>query len=188
MSNGMNNNEQKEAEKVSDALDSFDFNFSEFEPWLKNNGFTVHDVGRFFSFKGGYGYIQLEFVIIGGKSTVVNCSYIPYSNTSRGYGLVVEGVSSSGKSLSGTSMKLLKKLRYDLVGTIIVNVIVEETGLEVEPTNSLDDELELDELDVQEIILRVEDEFDIIIPDEEMEGFGTVDDIITFVRKTKGML
>jgi acyl carrier protein len=48
-------------------------------------------------------------------------------------------------------------------------------------TNLMKD-LEADSLDAVEIIMGIEEEFEITIPDEEAEGFQTVDDIVKYVE------
>ena len=48
-------------------------------------------------------------------------------------------------------------------------------------TNLMKD-LEADSLDAVEIIMALEEEYDIEIPDEEAEKFQTVDDIVKYVE------
>ena len=43
-------------------------------------------------------------------------------------------------------------------------------------------DLEADSLDAVEIIMAIEDEFDIEVPDEDAEKFQTVNDIISYVE------
>ncbi len=57
---------------------------------------------------------------------------------------------------------------------------------EVVPTASIVDDLKADSLDVVEIIMGLEEEFTIDIPDDEGEKIKTVQDIISHVdSKTK---
>ena len=44
-------------------------------------------------------------------------------------------------------------------------------------------DLEADSLDAVEIIMAIEDEYDIEIPDEEAEKFQKVSDIVTYVEE-----
>ena len=46
-----------------------------------------------------------------------------------------------------------------------------------------DRDLEVDSLDAVEIIMEIEDEYDIEIPDEEAEKFQKVSDIVTYVEE-----
>ena len=43
-------------------------------------------------------------------------------------------------------------------------------------------DLEADSLDAVEIIMAIEDEFDIEIPDEDAEQFQTVSDLVSYVE------
>ena len=44
-------------------------------------------------------------------------------------------------------------------------------------------DLEADSLDAVEIIMAIEDEFDIEVPDEDAEKFQTVTDIVKYVEE-----
>ena len=50
---------------------------------------------------------------------------------------------------------------------------------------SLIDDLEADSLDAVEVIMALEDEFGIEIPDEEAENFKTIGDICKFIENNK---
>ena len=50
---------------------------------------------------------------------------------------------------------------------------------------SLTEDLEADSLDAVEVIMALEDEFGIEIPDEEAEHFKTVSDICKFIENNK---
>ncbi len=66
----------------------------------------------------------------------------------------------------------------------IKEIIVDQLGVEEEmitmDTNMMKD-LEADSLDAVEIILGVEDEFEIEIPDDVAEKFETVGDLVSYV-------
>ena len=55
-----------------------------------------------------------------------------------------------------------------------------------EDTISLDssftEDLSADSLDIVELIMALEDEFDLEIPDEDAEGIVTVGDIVDYIR------
>lgn len=55
---------------------------------------------------------------------------------------------------------------------------------EVVPEASLKD-LSADSLDTVEIIMEFEQEFDLRIPDEDMEKFGTIGDIVNYIGEHK---
>ena len=50
---------------------------------------------------------------------------------------------------------------------------------------SLIDDLEADSLDAVEVIMALEDEFGIEIPDEEAENFKSISGICTFIEENK---
>lgn len=50
---------------------------------------------------------------------------------------------------------------------------------------SLKEDLEADSLDAVELIMAVEEEFDIEIPDEKATEMKTVKDIVTFIEENK---
>ena len=66
-------------------------------------------------------------------------------------------------------------------GMLIDQLGVSEDELQLE-TNLMKD-LEADSLDAVEIIMAIEDEYDIEIPDEDAERFQTIGDIVSYVEK-----
>lgn len=68
----------------------------------------------------------------------------------------------------------------------IKGMIVDQLGVAIEElqleTNLMKD-LEADSLDAVEIIMAIEDEYDIEIPDEDAERFQTIGDIVSYVEK-----
>lgn len=57
---------------------------------------------------------------------------------------------------------------------------------DVVPTASFVDDLGADSLDQVELIMAMEEEFDISIPDEDAEKIGTVQDAIDYIKKAIG--
>lgn len=57
---------------------------------------------------------------------------------------------------------------------------VDESEIELE--SSFQDDLEADSLDVVELVMAIEDEFDIEIPDEEAEKLQTVKDAVDYIQ------
>jgi len=55
---------------------------------------------------------------------------------------------------------------------------------DVVPEASFVDDLGADSLDQVELIMAMEEEFDVSIPDEDAENIGTVQDAIDYVQKT----
>ncbi|MBM9604243.1 acyl carrier protein [Desulfopila inferna] len=70
----------------------------------------------------------------------------------------------------------------------MVDIIVEQLSVEKEkvvPNASFVDDLGADSLDLVELIMAMEEGFDIEIPDEEAEKIATVQDAIDYVSKLK---
>ncbi|MDD5987050.1 MAG: acyl carrier protein [Eubacteriales bacterium] len=68
----------------------------------------------------------------------------------------------------------------------IRDIIAEQLGVEaddVKMDTHLMKDLEADSLDAVEIIMAIEDEYDIEIPDEEAEKFQKVSDIVNYVEE-----
>ena len=56
---------------------------------------------------------------------------------------------------------------------------------EVTNTASLIDDLGADSLDIVELVMKMEEEFGIEIPDEEAEKIKTVNDVIQYIKTHK---
>ena len=70
----------------------------------------------------------------------------------------------------------------------MIDIIVEQLSVErdkVVPNASFVDDLGADSLDLVELIMAMEEGFDIEIPDEDAEGITTVKDAIDYVNKGK---
>ena len=70
---------------------------------------------------------------------------------------------------------------FDKVRDIIVDQFDVDSD-EVTAESSIIDDLGADSLDVVDLISAVEDEFDVQIPDEKVEGIKTVGDIVAFIE------
>jgi acyl carrier protein len=67
----------------------------------------------------------------------------------------------------------------------IRDIIVDQLDAEADDVTaeaSIIDDLGADSLDVVDLISAVEDEFDVQIPDEKVEGIKTVGDIVAFIE------
>ncbi|MGT2716252.1 phosphopantetheine-binding protein [Streptococcus respiraculi] len=64
-------------------------------------------------------------------------------------------------------------------------ILIEEKGadLELSPDLVVQKELAEDSVEVMELVLTLEDEFQITIPDEAIEGFETLADIVEYIEK-----
>jgi len=70
----------------------------------------------------------------------------------------------------------------------MVDIIVEQLSVEkdkVVPNASFVDDLGADSLDLVELIMAMEEEFDVEIPDEEAEKINTVQKAIDYINKLK---
>lgn len=70
----------------------------------------------------------------------------------------------------------------------VIKIIEEQLGVDpdrVKPEASFIDDLGADSLDIVELVMAMEEEFDIEIPDEEAEKLKTVSDVVSYLQ-TKG--
>ena len=66
----------------------------------------------------------------------------------------------------------------------VKSVIAEALGVkptEVVPTASFIDDLNADSLDIVELVMTMEEEFDLDIPDEDAEKMKTVGDVVKYI-------
>lgn len=73
-----------------------------------------------------------------------------------------------------------------MVLDVIKGMIIDQLGVsddELQLETNLMKDLEADSLDAVEIIMAIEDEYDIEIPDEDAERFQTIGDIVSYVEK-----
>lgn len=75
-------------------------------------------------------------------------------------------------------------MTFDTIRDIIVEQLNVEESMITEDTNLMKD-LEADSLDAVEIIMAIEEQFDIEIPDDEAEKFQTVGDLVEYVDTNK---
>lgn len=71
----------------------------------------------------------------------------------------------------------------------IVSIIVEQLGVskeEVVPQASFIEDLGADSLDIVELIMALEEEYEMEIPDEDAEKIQTVQDVISYVQTKQG--
>ncbi len=73
---------------------------------------------------------------------------------------------------------------FDKIRDIIVEQLSVDQSLVTADTNLMKD-LEADSLDAVEIIMGIEEEFGIEIPDDEAEKFQTVGDLVKYVENAK---
>ncbi len=67
----------------------------------------------------------------------------------------------------------------------IKDIVVEQLGVddeEVSLSTSFVDDLGADSLDIVELVMAMEEEFDIEIPDEDAASISTVEDVVEYVE------
>ena len=72
--------------------------------------------------------------------------------------------------------------------TRVSELIVEQLGVsmeEIRPEASFIDDLGADSLDIVELVMAMEEEFEVEIPDEEAEHIKTVQDAVNFINEHK---
>lgn len=70
----------------------------------------------------------------------------------------------------------------------VTEIIVEQLGVsadQVKPESKMIEDLGADSLDAVELVMAVEEEFGIEVPDEEAEKLASVGDIIAHVEKVQ---
>jgi len=72
-------------------------------------------------------------------------------------------------------------MTLDKVKKILVEQLDVEEGA-IAPESSIIDDLGADSLDIVDMVMSLEEEFDIEIPDEEIESMRTVGDIVKFIE------
>ena len=68
----------------------------------------------------------------------------------------------------------------------VKDIIVEQLGVDPEKVKaeaSFIDDLGADSLDIVELVMAMEEEFDLEIPDEDAEKLKTVNDVATYLQK-----
>ncbi|MCF6462320.1 acyl carrier protein [Clostridium sp. Cult1] len=72
---------------------------------------------------------------------------------------------------------------FERVKNIIINTLeIDEVEIITMETSIMDD-LDADSLDAVEVMMALEDEFDIEIPDEDAEKFKNIGDIVRYIEE-----
>jgi len=75
---------------------------------------------------------------------------------------------------------------FEKIVEIVTNHLAldEETVKQLTPESSMK-EMKIDSLDIVEIIMKIEDEFEIEIPDEKLKEFQNLGDIAKYIQQIK---
>lgn len=65
----------------------------------------------------------------------------------------------------------------------VVEIHLQVTPDKVTPSARFEADLGADSLDLAELVIGLEEEFELNIPDEKAEGFRTVGDAVTYIRE-----
>ena len=68
-------------------------------------------------------------------------------------------------------------------GLISEQLGIDENDITIE--SSFIEDLGADSLDIVELVMALEEEFDIVIPDEDAEKIGTVGDAVKYIQEHK---
>ncbi len=71
----------------------------------------------------------------------------------------------------------------------VKNIICDQLAVESEKvtdTASFIDDLGADSLDIVELVMTMEEEFELDIPDEDAEKMKTVGDVVSYIKTKKG--
>ena len=82
---------------------------------------------------------------------------------------------------------MLLEVDTNMILDKIKELVVDQTGVsadELSMDTSLVNDLEADSLEAVEIIMAIENEFDIEIPDEDAKKFLTIRDMVEYLEKT----
>lgn len=67
----------------------------------------------------------------------------------------------------------------------VKNILAEQFDVEedsITPETDIQQDLGADSLDVVDLLMSIEDEFEIEVPDEEIENIHTVEDLVSYIE------
>ena len=84
----------------------------------------------------------------------------------------------------GTMWQIIWRV-YTMVFEKVKKLISEQLDVEedvIKETSSITDDLGADSLDVVDLVMSIEDEFDVEIPEDQVENIKTVGDIVKYIE------
>ncbi|TVQ92793.1 MAG: acyl carrier protein [Deltaproteobacteria bacterium] len=75
-------------------------------------------------------------------------------------------------------------MAHDEIAQKVADIIAQNLDVkrdEIQPTSSFIQDLNADSLDIVELVMAIEKEFDLTIPDEEAEKIRTVQDAVDYI-------
>ncbi len=67
----------------------------------------------------------------------------------------------------------------------VISQATKKNASEISETTNFIDDLNLDSLDMVELMMKMEDEFGVEIPEDETENLKTVGDVLSYLEKKK---
>ncbi|MBR6392325.1 MAG: acyl carrier protein [Eubacterium sp.] len=67
----------------------------------------------------------------------------------------------------------------------VKEILVDQLGVSediIELKTSLYDDLDMDSLDAVDLAMTIEEQYSVEVPDEALENFKTVEDVVTFIE------
>ena len=74
---------------------------------------------------------------------------------------------------------------FDKIKEIIVEQLNIDDGAFINLDTNLQEDLDADSLNAVEIIMNIEEEFDIKVDDDELENIKTIGDIVKYIENNK---
>lgn len=74
---------------------------------------------------------------------------------------------------------------FNKIKEIIVEQLNIDDGAFINLDTNLQEDLDADSLDAVEIIMNIEEEFDIKVDDDELENIKTIGDIVKYIENNK---
>ena len=74
---------------------------------------------------------------------------------------------------------------FDKIKEIIVEQLNIDDGAFINLDTNLQEDLDADSLDAVEIIMNIEEEFDIKVDDDELENIKAIGDIVKYIENNK---
>ena len=71
---------------------------------------------------------------------------------------------------------------FDKVQAILAKQLRKDPAI-ITPQSQIKKDLGADSIDILQLLMRIEDQYGIVIPDEELATFNTVGDVVAFLEK-----
>lgn len=71
---------------------------------------------------------------------------------------------------------------FDKVKAILAKQLRKDPAI-ITPESRIKRDLGADSIDILQLLMRIEDQYGIVIPDEELATFNTVGDVVAFLEK-----